>query len=72
VPCTHISRVGAVCGCNEDFPAVDEVLSAKVLKTSWHIPVKVDSGSRFELCEAPARNAERPVLFDELSQAGLM
>ena len=64
--------LGRVCSCNEDFPTVDEVLWAKVLKTASHVPEKVGSGSRFWLREAPARYAERPVLFDELPQAGLM
>jgi hypothetical protein len=69
----HGSAVFArVCGSNEDFPAVDEVFWAQVRKTSSHVPEKVGSGSRFELCEAPARYAERPVLFDEVSEAGLM
>jgi hypothetical protein len=61
-----------VCGCCEDFAAVEEVLSAKALKPESYVPEKVGSGRRFELSEAPARYAERPVLFDELSQAGLM
>ena len=68
----HISVLARVCGCSEDFPAVDEVLWAKALKTASHVPEKVGSGSRFWLREAPARYAERPVLFDEVSQAGLM
>lgn len=61
-----------VCGCYEDFAAVEEVLSGKALKPESYVPEKVGSGSRFESCEAPARYAERLVLFDELSRAGLM
>jgi hypothetical protein len=38
---------GRLCSCNEDFPTVDEVLSAKVLKTASHVPEKVGSGGRF-------------------------
>ena len=61
-----------VCCCYENFAAVKEGLSAKALKPESHVPEKVGSGRRFELSEAPARYAERPVLFGELSQAGLM
>ena len=61
-----------VCCCYQNFAAVDEVLSRKALKTESYVPEKVGSDRRFELSEAPARYAERPVLFDELSQAGLM
>jgi hypothetical protein len=61
-----------VCGCYEDFAAVEEVLSAKALEPESYVPEKVGSGRRFELCEAPARYAERLVLFDEVSRAGLM
>jgi hypothetical protein len=69
----HTSVVLArVCCCYEDFAAVDEVLSGKALKTESYVPEKVGSGRRFELSEAPASHAERPVLFDEVSRAGLM
>ena len=43
-----------VCGCSQNFAAVEEVLSAKALKPESYLPEKVGSGSRLELSEAPA------------------